>query len=206
MSRYLDVHPVDPQPRSIAQVVAILRDDGLIAYPTDSGYALGVQLGNRDGLQRIRTIRQLDDKHHFTLVCADFGQLGQLVHFDNAAFRAVKAATPGQYTFILPATSEVPRRLLHPKKRTVGVRIPEHPVVQTLLAELGEPLISATLLLPGEDQPMTEGWLIQDELGAQLDAVIDCGVCGSEPTTVVDFSSGAPEIARYGAGDPSRFE
>lgn len=206
MSRYFDVHPVDPQPRSIAQVVDILREDGLIAYPTDSGYALGVQLGNRDGVQRIRTIRRLDDKHHFTLVCADFAQLGQLVHFDNAAFRAVKAATPGPYTFILPATQEVPRRLLHPKKRTVGVRIPEHPVVRTLLAELGEPLISATLLLPGEEQPMTEGWLVQDELGAQLDAVIDCGVCGSEPTTVVDFSSGAPEIARYGAGDPSRFE
>ncbi len=206
MSRYFDVHPVDPQPRSIAQVVAILRDDGLIAYPTDSGYALGVQLGNRAGLERMRTIRRLDDKHHFTLVCADFAQLGQLVHFDNAEFRAVKAATPGPYTFILPATPEVPRRLLHPKKRTVGVRIPEHPVVRTLLAELGEPLISTTLLLPGEDQPMTEGWLVQDELGAQLDAVIDCGVCGSEPTTVVDFSSGAPEITRYGAGDPSRFE
>ena len=206
MARYYDVHPVDPQPRAISQVVDLLRADGLIAYPTDSGYALGIQLGNRDGLERIRRIRQLDDKHHFTLVCSEFAQLGQLVHFDNAAFRAVKAATPGPYTFILPATSEVPKQLMHPKKRTVGVRIPTHPVVRELLAALGEPLLSSTLMLPGQDEPMTEGWLVNDELGQELDAVIDSGECGSSPTTVVDFSSGAPEITRYGAGDASRFE
>lgn len=205
MSRYLDVHPVDPQPRLIAQAVAILREDGLIAYPTDSGYALGIQLGNRDGLDRIRSIRQLDDKHHFTLVCKDFSQLGQLVHIDNAAFRAVKAATPGPYTFILPATGEVPKRLMHPKKKTVGVRIPEHKVVQALLAELGEPLLSSTLILPGESDPMTEGWLIQDELGHQLEAVLE-GEAGSLPTTVVDLTSGAPEVVRAGAGDTARFE
>ena len=206
MARYYDVHPVDPQPRAISQVVDLLRADGLIAYPTDYGYALGIQLGNRDGLERIRRIRQLDDKHHFTLVCSEFAQLGQLVHFDNAAFRAVKAATPGPYTFILPATSEVPKQLMHPKKRTVGVRIPTHPVVRELLAALGEPLLSSTLMLPGQDEPMTEGWLVNDELGQELDAVIDSGECGSSPTTVVDFSSGAPEITRYGAGDASRFE
>ncbi|MGO4255946.1 L-threonylcarbamoyladenylate synthase [Marmoricola sp. RAF53] len=206
MARYLDIHPEDPQPRLIGQAVALLREDGLIAYPTDSGYALGIQLGNRDGLDRIRRIRQLDDKHHFTLVCRDFAQLGQLVHIDNAAFRAIKAATPGPYTFILPATSEVPKRLMHPKKRTVGVRIPEHRLVQALLAELGEPLLSTTLILPGETEPMTEGWLVKDELDQLLDAVLDSGESGSLPTTVVDFTSGAPEITRYGAGDPARFE
>ena len=207
MARYLDIHPVDPQPRLLDQAVAILREDGLIAYPTDSGYALGIQLGNRDGLDRIRTIRKLDDKHHFTLVCKDFAQLGQLVHLSNADFRSVKAATPGPYTFILPATPEVPRRLMHPKKRTVGVRIPDNRLVQALLAELGEPLLSSTLILPGETEPMTEGWLVKDELDQQVDAVLDSGECGSEPTTVIDFSEGGePVVARYGAGDVSRFE
>ncbi|MET3961041.1 tRNA threonylcarbamoyl adenosine modification protein (Sua5/YciO/YrdC/YwlC family) [Marmoricola sp. OAE513] len=206
MARYLDVHPDDPQPRLIGQAVATLRDDGLLAYPTDSGYALGIQLGNRDGLDRIRTIRRLDDKHHFTLVCRDFAQLGQLVHIDNAAFRAIKAATPGPYTFILPATAEVPKRLMHPKKKTVGVRIPDHVVVRALLEELGEPLLSSTLILPGETEPMTEGWLVKDDLDQVLDVVIDSGECGSLPTTVVDLTSGAAEVIRYGAGDASRFE
>jgi len=206
MARYLDIHPVDPQPRLIGQAVSLLKDDGLLAYPTDSGYALGIQLGNRDGLDRIRTIRQLDDKHHFTLVCRDFAQLGQLVQIDNAAFRAIKSATPGPYTFILPATAEVPKRLMHPKKKTVGVRIPDHPLVRALLEELGEPMLSSTLILPGESEPMTEGWLVKDELDQLLDAVIDSGDCGSLPTTVVDFTSGAPEVTRYGAGDAARFE
>ncbi len=206
MARYLDVHPVDPQPRAIAQAVQVLRDDGLVAYPTDSCYALGIQLGNRDGLERIKRLRRLDDKHHFTLVCHDFAQLGHLVHLNNAAFRAIKAATPGPYTFILPATGDVPKRLMHPKKRTVGVRIPDHPVVSALLAELGEPLLSSTLLMPDEDEPMTDGWQIKEELDHWLDAVIDSGECGSEPTTVVDFSDGAPVVERVGAGDPSRFE
>ena len=206
MARYYDVHPVDPQPRSIAQVVELLRADGLVAYPTDSCYALGIQLGNRDGLERIKRIRHLEDKHHFTLVCHDFAQLGQLVHLSNTAFRMVKAATPGPYTFILPATSEVPKRLMHPKKRTVGVRIPDHPVVRALLESLGEPLLSSTLLLPGEEEPMTDGWQIKEELDHVVDAVIDSGECGSEPTTVVDLSEGVPEVVRVGAGDPSRFE
>ncbi|HET7683567.1 MAG TPA: L-threonylcarbamoyladenylate synthase [Marmoricola sp.] len=207
MARYYDVHPVDPQPRAIGQVVDILRNDGLLAYPTDSGYALGIQLGNREGLERIRTIRRLDDKHHFTLVCRDFAQLGQLVHLSNADFRMVKAATPGPFTFILPATAEVPRRLMHPKKRTVGVRIPDNRVVQALLAELGEPLLSSTLILPDADEPMTEGWLVKEELDQLLDAVLDSGECGSEPTTVVDLSEGGvPEVVRRGAGDTARFE
>ena len=205
MARYVDVHPVDPQPRVMTQVVALLRDNGLIAYPTDSCYALGIQLGNRDGLERIKRLRQLDDRHHFTLVCADFAQLGQLVHLSNSEFRTVKAATPGPYTFILPATSEVPRRLMHPKKRTVGVRIPDHPVVRALVTELGEPILSSTLLLPGAETPMTDGWQIKEELDHWLDAVIDSGECGSEPTTVVDFSDGVPVVDRVGAGDISRF-
>jgi len=205
MARYYDVHPVDPQPRTLDQIVALLREDGLLAYPTDSGYALGIQLGNRDGLERIKRIRQLDHKHHFTLVCRDFAQLGQLVHVDNAAFRAVKAATPGPYTFILPATAEVPRRLMHPKKRTVGVRIPTHVVVRELLDRLGEPLLSSTLILPGQERPMTDGWQVKEELDHAVDAVIDAGEVLDSPTTVVDFSSGTPEIARYGAGDPTRF-
>ncbi len=206
MARYYDIHPVDPQPRVISQVVELLRDDGLVAYPTDSCYALGIQLGNREGLDRIKKLRQLDDKHHFTLVCHDFAQLGQLVHLNNAAFRAVKAVTPGPYTFILPATSEVPKRLMHPKKRTVGVRIPDHPVPRALLEEFGEPLLSSTLLMPDTDEPMTDGWQIKEELDHWLDAVLDAGECGSEPTTVVDLSDGPAVVARVGAGDPARFE
>ena len=206
MARYFDVHPRDPQPRSIAQVTALLRDDALIAYPTDSCYALGCRLDNPTGGERIRRIRSLDDRHHFTLVCADFAQLGQLVQLDNAAFRAIKAATPGPYTFILPATKEVPRRLAHPKKRTVGVRIPDHPVVRALLRQLGEPLVSSTLLLPDAEEPMTDGWQIKEELDHVIDAVVDAGGCGTEPTTVVDWSEGYPEVVRVGAGDPARFE
>lgn len=206
MARYFDVHPVDPQPRSIAAVVAMLRDDALIAYPTDSGYALGCQLGSTTGTDRIRRLRHLDDKHHFTLVCADMAQVGQYVRLDTSVFRAVKAALPGPYTFILPATREVPRRMAHPKKRTVGIRMPQHPVVAALLRELGEPLVSSTLLLPGQTEPMTQGWLVKDELDHEIDAVIDSGECGSEPTTVVDFSEGYPVVTRVGAGDPTPFQ
>ena len=193
-------------PGPIRQVVDLFRADGLIAYPTDSCYALGCRLGNQDGIDRIREIRHLDSGHHFTLVCQDFAQLGQFVHLSNALFRSIKAATPGSYTFILPATKEVPRRLLHPKKKTVGVRIPDHVVAQALLAELGEPLLSSTLLLPDEAEPMTQGWEIKERLDHVVDAVIDSGECGAEPTTVIDFSQGEPEILRRGAGDPSRFE
>lgn len=205
MARYFDVHPVDPQPRAIAQAAGILRDGGLLAYPTDSCYALGSSLDNRDGRDRILALRGLDDRHHFTLVCADFAQLGQFVHVDNATFRSVRAATPGCYTFILPATKEVPRRLLHPRKKTVGVRIPDHPVVHALLEQMGEPILSSTLLLPEEDEPLTDGWEIKERLDNVIDGVIDSGECGEVPTTVVDFSDGAPQVLRVGAGDPSRF-
>jgi tRNA threonylcarbamoyl adenosine modification protein (Sua5/YciO/YrdC/YwlC family) len=206
MARYFDVHPENPQRRTIGQVVDILHNNGVIAYPTDSCFALGSQLGNRDGLDRMRAIRQLDHRHHFTLLCKDFAQLGQLVHIDNAVFRAVKASTPGSYTFILPATQEVPRRLMHPKKKTVGVRIPDHVVAQAILAELGEPLLSTTLLLPDQEEPMTQGWDIKERLDNEVDAVIDSGDCSTEPTTVIDFSGDEPEIVRRGAGDTSRFE
>ncbi len=206
MARYVDVHPKDPQPRAIAQVVRTLRDGAVIAYPTDSSYALGCQLGNVEGARRIRALRHLDPRHDLTLVCADFAQLGQLVVLDNAAFRAIKAVTPGPYTFILQASEEVPRRLAHPKKKTVGVRIPAHPVVQALLRELGEPMVSSTLLLPDAEEPMTDGWQIKEALDHQVEAVIDAGECGVEPSTVVDWSAGYPDVVRVGVGDPSRFE
>jgi tRNA threonylcarbamoyl adenosine modification protein (Sua5/YciO/YrdC/YwlC family) len=205
VAKYFDVHPDNPQPRSIRQVADIVRGDGVIAYPTDSCFALGCRMGNKDGLDRMREIRHLDDRHHFTLMCRDFGQLGQFVTINNASFRLVKASTPGPYTFVLPATKEVPRRLLHPKKKTVGVRIPQHVVVQALLDELGEPLVSTTLLLPGQGEPMTMGWEIKETLDHSVDAVLDSGECGVEPTTVVDLSGGEPEILRAGAGDPERF-
>jgi tRNA threonylcarbamoyl adenosine modification protein (Sua5/YciO/YrdC/YwlC family) len=204
MARYFDVHPINPQPRTIGKVVELLRRDALIAYPTDSCYALGCQLGNAAGVERIRAIRRLDSAHHFTLVCSDFAQLGQFVRVDNAIFRTIKAATPGPYTFILPATRDVPRRLMHPRKRTVGVRIPDHAVTQALLVALGEPLMSSTLLLPGEEQPVTAGWEIAEQLGHLVDAVLDSGDCGSVPTTVIDFSGDEPVIARYGAGEVDR--
>ncbi|MBQ0994053.1 threonylcarbamoyl-AMP synthase [Micromonospora sp. PSH03] len=206
MARYYDVHPENPQPRVIGQVADLIRSGGLVAYPTDSCYALGTQLGNQDGLDRIRQIRHLDDRHHFTLVCHDFAQLGQFVQISNSVFRLVKASTPGSYTFILPATKEVPRRMLHPKKRTVGVRVPRHTVTQALLAELAEPLVSSTLVLPGDEEPMTQGWEIKERLDHQLDAVLDAGDCGKEPTTVIDLSGPEPEILRRGAGDVSRFD
>lgn len=204
-ARFVDIHPENPQPRLIQQVVAALRDDALIAYPTDSGYALGSRIGNREGRDRILRIRGLDERHHFTLVCKDFAQLGSLVHVNNAAFRAIRAATPGPYTFILPGMPEVPKRLLHPKKKTVGVRIPDHRVVQAILEELGEPLLSSSLILPGESEPRTVGWEIKEDLDHDLDVVVEAGITSSEPTTVVDWSSDLPEVLRRGAGDPDRF-
>ena len=205
MARYLDIHPDNPQPRLVSQVVEALRADQLIAYPTDSGYALGARLGNREGRDRILKIRELDDRHHFTLMCRDFAQLGQLVKVDNAAFRAIRAATPGPYTFILPATGEVPKRLMHPKKRTVGVRIPDHTLVCALLEELGEPILTSTLILPGETEARTMGWEIKEDLDHQVDVVVEAGETSAEPTTVVDWSEGYPEVVRVGAGDPDRF-
>jgi tRNA threonylcarbamoyl adenosine modification protein (Sua5/YciO/YrdC/YwlC family) len=205
VARYLDVHPDNPQPRAIAQLVEILTDDGVIAYPTDCAYALGCRIGNASGLDRIRDIRELDARHHFTLICDDFSQMSQFVKIDNSAFRAIKATTPGPYTFILPATKEVPRRLLHPKKHTVGVRIPGTALVRSLLDVLGEPLVSSTLLLPGDEEPMTQGWEVKERLDHVVDAVVDAGECSTLMTTVIDLSGDEPEVIRLGAGDAARF-
>ena len=203
-AKYLDIHPEDPQPRLIEQAVAALEEGGLIAYPTDSCYALGCRLGDADGLERIRRIRQVGKDHHFTLVCADFAQLGQYVLVSNPTFRLVKNATPGPYTFILPATREVPRKMAHPKKHTVGVRIPDHRVAHALVEALGEPILSSTLLLPGQEDPPSDGWVVQDLLGEQVDVIIDSGEVGIEPTTVVDLTGSEPVIAREGAGNVDR--
>lgn len=206
MARYIDIHPDNPQPRVIDQLVELLKDDQLIALPTDSGYALVSRLDNHDGKDRILTIRGLDEKHHFTLLCKDFSQLGTFVHVDNSVFRAVKGVTPGPYTFILEATKEVPRRLMHAKKKTVGVRIPDHAIVHALVEAMGEPLMASTLILPGEVEPRSMGWDIKEELDHLVDAVVEAGECPAVPTTVVDFSEGEPEVLRVGAGDVSRFE
>ena len=206
MAQYYDVHPDNPQPRSLNQMVRILEEGGLIAYPTDSCYALGCALGNGSGIERIRRIRQLGDRHHFTLVISEFAQLGAFVEMDNWVFRAVKAATPGPYTFILKATREVPKMMQHPKKRTVGVRIPDHRTTLALLYAVGSPLVSSTLLLPDHPEPLVEGWTIKELLDHEVDAVLDSGDCGLTPTTVVDLSTEEPEIVRVGAGDPSPFE
>ena len=203
VARFFEVHPQNPQQRTINQVVQMIQQDALIAYPTDSGYALGCRLGNVEGVERIRDLRRLDDKHHYTIVCHDFAQLSQFVFVSNKVFRLIKAATPGSYTFILPATREVPRRFMNPKKRTVGVRIPPTPVVQALVTTLGEPLLSSTLLMPGDDQPMSDGWEVKERLDHAVDAVIDAGECGTEPTTVVDMSEAEPVVVRVGAGDPT---
>lgn len=205
MARFFEIHPDNPQPRLVNQVVQLLLQDAVIAYPTDSGYALGARLGNNRGVERIRQIRDLDDKHDYTVVCHDFAQLSQFVFVSNAVFRQIKAHTPGPYTFILPATREVPRRFMNPKKRTIGVRIPDNAVAQALVTALGEPLLSSTLLLPGDDAAMSDGWEVQERIGNLVDAVVD-GDSGNEPTTVIDFASGEPVVRRVGAGDPSPFE
>lgn len=206
MARYFDVNPDNPQQRSISQVAQIVRDDGLIAYPTDSGFAFGCAFGNVRGLDRIRRIRGLDQKHDFTLVVSEFAALGRYVIMDNWTFRAIKAATPGQYTFILKATRDVPRALQNPRKKTVGVRVPTNTTARALLAELDAPLLSSTLLLPGHDDVLTDGWTIKDTLDHELDAVLDSGDVGMNLTTVVDLSGDEPEILRIGAGDPEPFE
>ncbi|WP_406709813.1 L-threonylcarbamoyladenylate synthase [Trueperella pyogenes] len=205
MATFIDIHPKDPQPRLVAKVVDRLLRGDVVALPTDSGYAIVCTLANKDGLDRIRTIRQVGDKHHFTLLCASFAQLGQLVIVDNSFFRLIKSLTPGPYTFILKGTKEVPRMTLNPKKNTVGVRIPDHVITQAVLSELGEPLLSSTLILPGEEEPLEEGWIVDDRLGNAVDAVVD-GPVGRGPTTVINLSSGEAIISREGAGDISMFD
>lgn len=200
------MHPADPQPRAISQIVDILQRGGIVAYPTDSGYALGWTIGNAGAIGRIKSLRALDDSHHFTLICHDLAQLSEFVELSNPVFRAIKAATPGAYTFILPATKVVPKKLLSPKRRTVGARIPDNAVAQALVAELGEPLMSSTLLLPGEEDSLSEGWIVKERLNGAVDAVVDAGECPASPTTVVDLTGLAAEILRVGAGDVAAFE
>lgn len=205
MAQFFSIHPENPQGRLINQAVAIVRSGGVIVYPTDSCYALGCHIGDKDALERIARIRQTDKHHNFTLVCRDLSEIAAYAKVDNWAYRLLKAHTPGAYTFILPATREVPRRLLHPKRRTIGIRVPTHPIAQALLTELGEPLLSSTLLLPGEPLPLTEPEEIRDRLEHVVDLVIDGGSCGVEPTTVVELLDGVPHVARAGRGDPAHF-
>ncbi|SHJ22590.1 tRNA threonylcarbamoyl adenosine modification protein, Sua5/YciO/YrdC/YwlC family [Actinomyces denticolens] len=202
MSRYIELHPVNPQARLVMKVVERLRSGALVAYPTDSGYALACAPGNKEGLDRIRVIRQLDDKHNFTFVCADFAQVGPLAIVGNNAFRLIKRLTPGPWTFILKGTKEVPRMTLNAKKHTLGVRIPDHPVAQALVAEFGAPILSSTLIRPGSAVPESRGWEIEDDLGHLIDVVIEGEVASIEPTTVVDLTSDVPEVVRQGSGDP----
>ncbi len=199
-SQYFELHPVSPQLRSIRQAAEIVRRGGVIAYPTDSCYALGCHINDKNALERLRVIRGADRHHHFTLVCANLHDVGRYARLDTWQFRLLKACTPGPYTFLLHATRETPRRLQHERRRTIGVRIPEHPVPHMLLTELGEPLMSSTLILPGDAQPLTHGHEIQERLENAVDAVLDGGDCGLEPTTVVDLSASPPVIVREGKG------
>ena len=204
MAQLYTVHPTHPQPRLIRKAAECLREGGVIAYPTDSSYALGCGLGQALAAARIRRIRGVAEDHHLTLVLADLAALATFTRLDTWQFRIVRQGVPGPYTFILPATREVPRRLQHPKRRTVGLRVPEHPVVMALLAALGEPILSSTLMLPGDDRPLNDAAAIRERLETELDAIVDGGACPAEPTTVVDLASDPPAITRLGRGDPAR--
>jgi tRNA threonylcarbamoyl adenosine modification protein (Sua5/YciO/YrdC/YwlC family) len=200
VAQYFEIDPAHPAPRLIARAAAIVRDAGVIAYPTDSCYALGAHLGDKEAMLRLRRIRGVDDRHHFTLMCRDLSQLGTYARVDNARYRLLKSLTPGSYTFILEATRELPRRLAHPRRRTIGLRVPDHPVAQALLAALGEPLLSTTLALPGDELPLSDGREIRRRLEHEIDLVLDAGSCGTEPTTVIDLTGRAAEIIRLGKG------
>lgn len=205
MSQFFQIHPENPQQRLIDQAVQVVRQGGVIAYPTDSGYALGCHLGEKKAIDRIKKLRALDDKHNFTLVCADLSDIGTYAKVDNRVFRLLKAHTPGAYTFILNASTEVPRLLLHPKRRSIGVRVPDHRITRALLETLDQPLMSVTLIPVGEDLPMTDAEDIRERYGDQLDAVIDGGACHLEPTSVIDLRELPPTIVREGRGDLAPF-
>jgi tRNA threonylcarbamoyl adenosine modification protein (Sua5/YciO/YrdC/YwlC family) len=200
MSQFFSIHPENPQPRLIKQAAEIIRGGGIVVYPTDSCYALGCHIGDKAAMERIRRIRGIDDRHHLTLVCRDLSELAAYARVDNQQFRRLKAATPGSYVFILEATRELPKRLQHPKRRTIGLRIPDHPVVNALLTELGEPILSSTLLLPGDELPLTDAREIRERLERLVDLVLDGGSCGIEPSTVVDLTGPAPVVTREGKG------
>ena len=203
MARLLEVHPDNPQPRRVTEIVETIREGGLIAYPTDSSYAFGCHIGDKRAMDRIRRIRRTDKNHNFTLVCSDLSEISTYARVDNWAYRMLKSMTPGPYTFILPATREVPKRLQHPKRRTIGLRVPDHVLVHAMLDALGEPIMSSTLLLPGDDRPLTDPVEIEERIGNQIDAIVDAGPTGIEPTSVLDLTSGAVEVLRVGRGSVS---
>ena len=205
MAQYLSIHPDDPQTRLLTIAADIVRKGGLVAFPTDSCYALGCHLGDKDAVERIRSIRGVDDRHHLTLMCRDLSEIAQFARVDNAQYRLLKATTPGSYTFILEGTKELPRRVLHPTRKTIGLRVPAHPVALALLDQLGEPLLTSTLMLPGDETPLTEGWEIQDRLDDHLELILDGGHCGTEPTTVVDLTAALPVLVRSGRGSLAPF-
>lgn len=200
MGRLLEIHPKDPQPRLIGEVTEVLRNGGVVVYPTDSIYAVGCRLGDKDAIERIRRLRRLDRKHLFTLVCRDLSEIATYARVDNQMYRMLRRMTPGPYTFILPATKQVPKRLQHPRRRTVGIRVPTHPVTIAMIEDLGEPLLSTTMQLPDEEHPMTEAFEIFDKVGNDVDLVVDGGPCGMEPTTVLDLVASYPEVIRQGMG------
>ncbi|MCH7503471.1 MAG: threonylcarbamoyl-AMP synthase [Proteobacteria bacterium] len=201
MARLIEIHPTHPQPRLVASIVQIIRGGGLIAYPTDSSYAFGCHIGDKRAMDRIRRIRRTDDTHNFTLVCSDLSEISVYARIDNWAYRMLKSMTPGPYTFILQATREVPKRLQNPKRRTIGLRVPDHPLVLAMLDSLGEPIMSSTLLLPGDDRPLTDPAEIEARIGHQIDAIVDAGPTGIDPTSVIDLSGGSAEVLRVGRGE-----
>ena len=205
MAKIIEIHPIDPQPRRVAKVVETISEGGLIAYPTDSSYAFGCHIGDKRAMDRIRRIRRTDKHHNFTLVCSDLSEISTYARVDNWAYRMLKAMTPGPYTFILPATREVPKRLQHAKRRTIGLRVPDHQLVRAVLEALGEPIMSSTLVLPGDDLPLTDPHEIERRIGHDIDLIIDAGPTGIEPTSVIDLSEGTVKVLRVGRGDVSAF-
>ena len=205
MAKLIEVHPTDPQPHRVRNIVDLIRDGALIAYPTDSSYALGCRLGDKKVIKRIHQIRRTDKRHNFTLVCADLSEISAYARVENWAYRLIKSLTPGPYTFILPATRQLPKILAHPKRRTIGIRVPDHPLVTKMLAELGEPIMSSTLSLPGDDMPLTDPLVIEDRIGQQVDAIIDAGTTGIKATSILDLTNGTVEVLRVGRGDVSQF-
>jgi tRNA threonylcarbamoyl adenosine modification protein (Sua5/YciO/YrdC/YwlC family) len=205
VARYLVIHPDDPQPRLVSQAAEVVRAGGVVAIPTDSCYALGCRLGDKEAVGRIRQIRAVDERHHLTLMCRDLSEIAQFARVDNTQYRLLKATTPGSYTFILEGTKELPRRVLHPKRKTIGLRVPAHKVALALLEELGEPLLTSTLMLPGDEAPLTEGWEIQERLDDCLELILDGGFCGTEPTTILDLTTLPPVLIRSGRGPLTPF-
>ncbi len=206
MAQFFQIHPDNPQPRLIKQAVSIIQQGGLMIYPTDSSYALGCQMGNKGAMERIRRLRRLDDSHNFTLVCRDLSEISHYAKIDNQEYRLLKSLTPGPYTFIAKATKQVPRRLQHPKRKTIGIRVPDNEIVSAMLAELGEPIMSSTLILPGDEMPLTDPYEMRQTLDHEVDLIIDGGYCGFETTTVVVLIDDTPQVVRVGKGDISMFE